>query len=83
MHSGNRKRYYRCYFLKNDHIVAVEEIHSHDDVEAIDKAQASLAKTESLTAELWRGRERIAAIDEKGPSLAKQELDMSRDFDPS
>lgn len=78
MHSGIRKRYYRCYFLRDDHIVGVEEIHSHDDVEAIDKAQASLAKTEGLTAELWRGRERIAAIDEKGPSFPKQELDMSR-----
>ena len=83
MHSGIRKRYYRCYFLRDDHIVGVEEIHSHDDVEAIDKAQASLAKTESLTAELWRGRERIAAIDEKGLSLAKQDLDLLRNSDAS
>ena len=80
-HSGAGKRYYRCYFLKDDHIVGFEEFIGDSNVDAIEKARALLAHVENLTVELWRGSERIAAIDRSGAIPADLEISSQRSDD--
>jgi hypothetical protein len=55
--------YYRCYFTKNDHIVAVEAVFAADDDGAIERARTLLAAAEFLSMELWRGAECVAKLD--------------------
>jgi hypothetical protein len=47
-----QERYYRCYFISNDHIVGYENLFSHDDVGAVEKLGEILATTEHLSVEL-------------------------------
>jgi hypothetical protein len=57
-----RKQYYRCYLIKDEHIVRHEEVFSHDDVAAIEKAREILGASMFLTIEVWRGTECVASI---------------------
>ena len=63
MHSGIRERYYRCYFMKDDRIVGYQNVFSHDDDGAIDKAREILRDESQRTIELWRGKERVAVLE--------------------
>ena len=63
MDSLVKERYYRCYFISNDHVVGYKDVFSHDDVGAIEKLRKILAATEHLSVELWRGEKRVAKLD--------------------
>jgi hypothetical protein len=65
MDSSSKALYYRCYFMKNDHVIALEEIFSDDDDAAIETARAILASAKFLSLELWRGAERVAKLDKE------------------
>lgn len=47
-------RYYRCYFIKGDHIATVEELHCSDDSAALLYASSILNASEFLSIELWQ-----------------------------
>jgi hypothetical protein len=57
-----RERYYRCYLIKDEHIVRHEEVFSHNDDAAIDKGREILEASKFLAIEVWRGTERVASI---------------------
>ena len=57
-----RERYYRCYLIKDEHIVRHEEVFGPDDDVAIDKAREILEASKFLSIEVWRGTERVASI---------------------
>jgi predicted RNase H-like HicB family nuclease len=61
-----REKYYRCYFVKDDHIMGYEAVFSHDDVGAIEKVTTLLGERNTRSAELWRGANCIARFDESG-----------------
>jgi hypothetical protein len=63
MDSPVQERYYRCYFISNDHIVGYKNVFSDDDVGALEKLGDILAATEHLSVELWRGTECVAKLD--------------------
>jgi len=63
MDSPVQERYYRCYFISNDHVVGYENVLSHDDVGAIEKLRKILAATEHLSVELWRGNKCVSKLD--------------------
>jgi hypothetical protein len=56
------EQYYRCYLIKDEHIVTHEEVFSHDDDAAIEKAREILEASKFLEIEVWRGAERVASI---------------------
>jgi hypothetical protein len=56
------ERYYRCYLIKDAHIVTHEEVFSHDDGAAIEKAREILEASKFLEIEVWRGSARVASI---------------------
>jgi hypothetical protein len=56
------ERYYRCYLIKDEHVVAHEEVFRPDDDAAIDKAREILESSKFLAIEVWRGTERVASI---------------------
>jgi hypothetical protein len=68
MDSLVKERYYRCYFISNDHVVGYKDVFSHDDVGAIEKLGEISVVTEHLSVELWRGKECVAKIDKKPPT---------------
>lgn len=47
-------RYYRCYFIKDLHVVAVEQFHCADDSAAMLRASTILNASEFLSIELWQ-----------------------------
>jgi len=62
--SGVRERYYRCYLIEDEHIVGHQEVFSHNDDAAIEKAREILEASTFVEVELWRGTERVASIAE-------------------
>jgi hypothetical protein len=60
--SEGPERYYRCYLVKDEHIVGHEVVFGRDDDAAIEKAREILEASTFLTIEVWRGAERIASI---------------------
>ena len=71
MHNGIQERYYRCYFMRDDHIVTFENIFSFDDDEAVKKARAHLSKRSYLSIELWRGKQFIATLTNDGAAFPR------------
>ena len=63
MDSLNGHRYYRCYFIQDDRIVGYEDVFSHDDDGAIERAREILRDKTHRTIELWRGKERVAVLE--------------------
>ena len=57
-----RERYYRAYLIKDEHIVGYENVFSHDDDAAIEKAREILKASKFLTIEVWRGNECLASV---------------------
>ncbi|MBA4098878.1 MAG: hypothetical protein C0484_19200 [Rhodospirillum sp.] len=57
-----RERYYRAYLIKDKHIVGYENVLSHDDDAAIEKAREILKASKFLTIEVWRGNECLASV---------------------
>ena len=60
--SAIRERYYRCYLLRDEHIVGHEEVFGPDDDAAIGRAREILEASELPTIEVWRGAECVASI---------------------
>jgi hypothetical protein len=56
------ERYYRCYLIKDQHIVGHEAIFRPDDDAAIEKARQVLETSNFLQIEVWSGAQRIASI---------------------
>jgi hypothetical protein len=69
MDSPVQDRYYRCYFISNDHIFGYKNVFSNEDVSAIEKLGEILAATKCLSVELWRGEECVAKLDKILPTL--------------
>jgi hypothetical protein len=66
--------------LKDEHIVGYEDVFSHDDDEAIEKARAILSVSDSLTLEVWRGTERVAKLErDADASVGNSAEDVSKD----
>ena len=74
--SATRERYYRAYFIKDDHIAGYENVLSHDDDAAIEKAREILKSSEFLTIEVWRGNECLASV-AKHDGLSIDRTDVS------
>ena len=72
MDSPGQERYYRCYFVSNDHIFGYRHVLSEDDVSAIESLEEILAATEYLSVELWRGKECVAKLDKSLPALEQK-----------
>jgi hypothetical protein len=56
------ERYYRCYLIKDEHVVAHEGVHTPDDDAAVEKARDILEASKFLEIEVWRGTVRVASI---------------------
>lgn len=69
MDDPTRERYYRCYFICDDHIVGHEDVFDHDDDYAIEKARKLLEAASYTALELWRGKECIAKLEKESPSF--------------
>ena len=72
MDSPVQERYYRCYFISNDHVVGYENVFSHDDAGAIEKLRRVLAATEHLFVELWRGKKCVSKLDKIQTTLEQK-----------
>jgi hypothetical protein len=71
------ERYYRCYLIKDEHIVAHEGVHTPDDDAAVEKAREILEASKFSEIEVWRGTERVASI-AKDDRLSIDRTDVRR-----
>ena len=60
--SETRERYYRAYFIRDEHIAGYEKVFSHDDDAAIERAREILKASEFRTIEVWRSNECLASV---------------------
>ena len=70
--------HYRGYFMKDDHIVAPENIEAADDAQAMLKAGELLSISQFVRIEVWRDTRVVGAVSAPAPpDAAKLETDDS------
>jgi hypothetical protein len=64
-------KHYRCYFIRDDHVVAVEQLDCADDASALLRASTILNASEFLSIELWREARLIGHLSRQPSGLAE------------
>ena len=73
--------HYRGYFMKDDHIVAPENIEAADDAQAMVKAGELLSTSQFVRIEVWRESRIVGAVSAAAPpDAAKLDKDDSHPY---
>jgi hypothetical protein len=64
-------KHYRCYFIKDDHVVSVEQLDCPDDAAALLRASTILNASEFLSIELWQETRLVGHLSQQPSETAE------------